>query len=350
MISDQQNTTIGRLVSVDALRGFTMFWIIGGAELFRTLARVWPRPITGTIGQQMSHLNYGGFRFYDLIFPMFLFIVGVVLPFSVSHRLSEGQSRIQVHLHIAKRAGLLILLGLIRDAGLLTFDRSEMWSWGVLSLIGVAYFIAAVIVLNTTIKIQALVTAVLLLGYWGALALIGIKIPNDHKTLPSALSMYFAFSSAGASNALIGVLAGHWLRLGPSGSWKSAGLAIAGLLSLITGYAWGVFFPVIRLLWTSSYVLVACGYSLLLLAVFYWIIEVKQYKKWAFFFVVIGMNPIIIYMLQKFVNFNEITSFFLQGVVKHAGTVGPIIMVCGVLAVKWLLLRFLYRHKIFIKV
>jgi len=175
-MSDQQNTTVGRLVSVDVLRGFTMFWIIGGAELFRTLARVWPSPITRTIGQQMSHLNYGGFRFYD------------------------------------------------------------------------------------------------------------------------------------------------------------------------------VFFPVIRLLWTSSYVLVACGYSLLLLAVFYWIIEVKQYKKWAFFFVVIGMNPIIIYMLQKFVNFNEITSFFLQGVVKHAGTVGPIIMVCGVLTVKWLLLRFLYQHKIFIKV
>jgi predicted acyltransferase len=349
MISEQQNTTEGRLVSVDALRGLTMFWIIGGAELLRTLARVWPNHITRIIGQQMSHLNYGGFRFYDLIFPMFLFVVGIVLPFSVSRRLSEGQSRIQVHLHIAKRAGLLILLGLIRDAGLLTFDRSEMWSWGVLSLIGVAYFIAAVIVLNTTIKIQALVTAGLLLGYWGALALIGIKIPDNHKTLPSALSMYFAFSSAGAANALIGVLAGHWLRSG-SGSWKSAGLAIAGLLSLIIGYAWGVFFPVIRLLWTSSYVLVACGYSLLLLAAFYRIIEVKQCRKWAFFFVVIGMNSITIYMLQKFVDFNEITRFFLQGIVKRAGTVGPIIMACGVLAVKWLLLWFLYRHKIFFKV
>ena len=350
MISEQQNSIEGRLASVDALRGFTMFWIIGGADLLRILVSGSPSHIAKTIGQQMSHLNYGGFRFYDLIFPMFLFIVGVVLPFSVSRRLSEGQSHMRLYIHIAKRAGLLVLLGLIRDAGLLTFDWSEMWGWGVLSLIGVAYFVGAVIVLNTRAKTQALIIAVLLLGYWAALALIGIKIPDNHKTLPSALSMYFAFSSAGAANTLIGVLAGHWLRSGQSGSWKSVGLAIAGLLSLITGYAWGVFFPVIRLLWTSSYVLVACGYSLLLLAAFYWIIEVKQYKRWAFFFVVIGMNPITIYMLQKFVDFSGITRFFLQGIVERAGTVGPIITACGVLAVKWLLLRFLYRHKIFFKV
>ncbi len=350
MISKQHNPIEGRLVAVDALRGFTMFWIIGGADMLRTLARVWPNYFTNTIGLQMSHLNYGGLRFYDLIFPMFLFIVGVVLPFSISRRLYNGQSHIRLYLHTAKRAGLLILLGLIRDAGLLTFDWSEIWGWGVLSLIGVAYLVAAVIVLNTKAKNQMLITVIILLGYWGALTLIGIKIPDNHKTLPSTLSMYFAFSSAGAANVLIGVLAGHWLRSGQSGSWKSAGLAIAGLASLITGYAWGMFFPVIRLLWTSSYVLVACGYSLLLLAVFYWIIEVKQYKRWAFFSIVIGMNPITIYMLQKFVDFNEITRFFLQGIVNLAVTTGPIIMACGVIAVKWLLLWFLHRHKIFFKV
>jgi len=346
----QRDLGSSRVLSIDALRGFTMFWIIGGAAVFRALARVWPNPVTEAISQQLTHLNWGGFRFYDLIFPMFLFIVGVVLPFSVSRRLADGQSRTHLYLHTTKRAALLILLGLIRDDGLLAFDWPEMRGWGVLSLIGVGYFVAAVIVLNTRAKAQALITAGLLLGYWAALALVGIEIPDHHNTLPSALSMYFAFTCAGAANALIGVLAGHWLQSGQSGFWKSAGLAIAGLASLITGYAWGVLFPVIRVLWTSSFVLVACGYSLLLLAAFYWMIEVKRYKKWAFFFVVIGMNPITIYMLQEIVDFNEITRFFLVGIVQRAAMFGPLIIAGGILVVKWLLLWSLYRHRRFLKV
>jgi predicted acyltransferase len=124
MSIERENLVEHRLVSVDALRGFTMFWIIGGANLFRILARASSHPTAKIIQQQqqLSHVNYGGFHFYDLIFPMFLFIVGVVLPFSVSRRLSKGQSHARIHLHAAKRAGLLILLRLIRDAGLLTFD------------------------------------------------------------------------------------------------------------------------------------------------------------------------------------------------------------------------------------
>jgi predicted acyltransferase len=209
-----------------------------------------------------------------------------------------------------------------------------MWGWGVLGVICVAYFIAAVIVLNTKAKTQAIITAILLLGYWAARALIGIKIPDNHTTLPPAWSWYFAFSTAGTANVLIGVLAGHWLRSArPSALWKSIGLAVAGIVSLVTGYAWDLFFPIIRFFWASSYVLVACGYSLLLLAAFYWLIELKQYRTWAFFFIVIVMNPLLIYMLQKFVDFNEITAFFLQGIATRAGVTGPIIMASGVLAV-----------------
>lgn len=348
--SEQQALAKGRVISIDALRGFAMFWIIGGGAVFRNVANVWTNPLTETIRQQLTHLNWGGFHFWDLIFPLFLFIVGLVLPLSVSRRLDCGQSRGRLYLHITKRTVLLIIMGLIMD-GLLRFEWSEMHWFGVLSLIGMSYFVAAIIVLKTRTKVQAIViTAGLLLGYWAALKLIGIQIPKDRNALPFTSFLYFAFACTGAANVLIGVLAGYWLHSNQSAGRKTMGLAAAGLASLIVGYGWGVFFPIIRVLWTSPYVLVACGYSLLLLAVFYWIIDVKGYTKWAFFFVVIGMNPITIYFLQSFVDFNEIASFFVQGFTERVDALKQIVLPFGALTVKWLFLWFLYRHKIFFKV
>ena len=135
-------------------------------------------------------------------------------------------------------------------------------------------------------------------------------------------------------SVLAGVLAGHWLRSNRSSNRKAIWLAIAGIACLIIGYVWGQFFPIIKNIWTSSFVLVGAGYSLLLLALFYWVIDVKGYKKWAFFFVVIGMNPITIYCLQWLVKFEEIANFFIQGIADHAGIFNPLILAIGVLMVK----------------
>jgi predicted acyltransferase len=146
------------------------------------------------------------------------------------------------------------------------------------------------------------------------------------------------------------VLAGHWLGSNRSGARKAAGLTIAGLVCLITGYVWGLFFPIIKIIWTSSYVLYAGGWSLLLLALFYWLIDVKGYKKWAIFFVVIGMNPITIYFLQSFVSFDGIAEFFLVGISERAGLFKPLVLLFGVLMVKWLFLWFLYRRRIFFRI
>jgi len=150
--------------------------------------------------------------------------------------------------------------------------------------------------------------------------------------------------------ALLGALAGHWLRSNRSGSRKASGLALAGVACLLAGLAWGQFFPIIKILWTSSYVLFAGGWSLLLLALFYWVIDVKGYHRWAFFFVVIGMNAITIYFLQRFVEFDAIAQFFLGGVAKHAGLLAPLILPFGALMIRWLVLHFLYRHRVFLKV
>ena len=371
-------TSGDRLASIDALRGFDMFWIIGGEGIFHSLHTILNNSTTDWINRQLTHVKWEGFHFYDLIFPMFLFIVGTVLPFSISRRRERGESRFRLHLYIVKRAALLILLGLIYQ-GLLKFNFAEMrWS-AVLTLIGLSYLVAALIILNTSIRIQAVITTGLLLFYWAALALISVQmtkgttvfafgagdytiqgnlisfldqvlIPGSHPYGGVTLGVGPFLTITGTANVLIGSLAGHWMRSKRSGNRIALGMVLAGAVSLFTGYIWGHFFPIIKLIWTSSFVLVACGWSLLLLALFYWVIDVRGYKKWAFFFIVIGMNAITIYFLQECVNFRQISSLFLKGVSVQVGIMGPLILPFGALMVRWLFLWFLYRHKIFFKV
>ena len=368
MDNDRQNVVGRRLASIDALRGFDMFWIIGGGTLIANLAKVYSHPITDTIQRQLHHVEWKGFHFEDLIFPLFLFIVGVVLPFSFTRRLERGHSRPLLYLHILKRSAIIILLGLIFN-GLQRFDWAQMRWPGVLQRIGICYFFAAIIVMNTKWRTQAIIIAAVLILYWIATMLI--PVPNfgagnltmegclssyiDQQLIPGQLYYGYGDNEGVISTlpaictVLLGALAGHWLRSGPLGDRKAAGLAIAGIASLLIGLLWGQVFPIIKILWTSSYVMVAGGLSLMLLALFYWVIDVKGYSKWAFFFIVIGMNPITIYFLQRFVDFNGIAEFFLVGAVEHADLFKPLILAFGIVLIKWLFLWFLYRHRIFFK-
>ena len=369
MENEQKAAAGGRVVSIDALRGFDMFWIIGGGELFASLTKVWKTPVAQKIEEQLSHVEWEGFRFEDLIFPLFVFIVGVVLPFSISRRLEQGQSRSKLYLHIVKRTVVLILLGLILN-GLLRFNWPQMRWPGVLQRIGLCYFFAALLVVHTKWRTQAIVVAVVLLLYWAAIMLI--PVPDfgagaltkegclssyiDQKVVPGVLYYKYGDNEGVISTlpavctALLGVLAGHWLRSNRSGNVKAAGLLIAGLVSLIAGYLWGTVFPVIKIIWTSSYVLYAGGWSLVLLAFFYWIIDVKGLQRWAFFFTVIGANPITIYFLRGLVDFDGIAGLFLAGLARYAGPAGPLILLTGVVIIEWLFLWFLFKHKIFFKV
>ena len=369
MENEQKTASGGRVVSIDALRGFDMFWIIGGGELFTGLAKVWKTPVAQKIEEQLSHVEWEGFRFEDLIFPLFVFIVGVVLPYSISRRLEQGQSRSKIYLHIVKRSVVLILLGLILN-GLLRFNWPQMRWPGVLQRIGLCYFFAALLVVHTKWRTQAIVVAAVLLLYWAAMMLIpvpgfeaGVLTKEgclssyiDQKVVPGVLYYKYGdneglFSTLPAiCTAILGVLAGHWLRSNRSGNIKTAGLLIAGLVSLVVGYLWGTVFPIIKIVWTSSYVLYAGGWSLLLLAFFYWIIDVRGYKRWTFFFTVIGANPITIYCLRGIVNFREIAEFFFAGLAQFTGPLMPLVLSAAVLAIKWLFLWFLFRRKIFFKV
>lgn len=356
-------------MSIDALRGFDMFWIIGGDALVLQILVRGEWSFSAALGKQLQHVEWEGFRFYDLIFPLFLFLVGCVLPYSLEkYRASPSL----VYWRVARRTFLLVLLGLLYN-NIQQFDWANLRWPGVLQRIGICYGVTALIFLHTRVRGQILVAATILLGYWALLALVASpgdvmghfsKEGNlsgylDRQLLPGKiLERYYGFGDnegvlstlPAVATTLLGVLAGSWLK-SMTGPWtKAAGLAAAGVVSLVLGQAWGQFFPIIKNIWTSSFVLVAGGWSLLLLALFYAVIDVLGWRKWSLFFVVIGMNAITIYFAQRFVDFRKISEFFLGGVASGCGVWAPVVILAGVLAAKWLLLWYLYRQRAFLRV
>jgi predicted acyltransferase len=357
-----------RITSLDALRGFAMLWIMGGGEVFQSLAKVRQTPATELLARQMEHAGWEGFRFLDLIFPLFLFLVGVLLPFTIGRRVEQGADRRALYGHILKRTLVLILLGLI-DYGLLRLDWGQMrWS-SVLGRIGICYFFASLLLIHTGWRTQALVGAAILLLFWGALLFVpvpgygpGVWTPEgclttyvDQHLIPGKLglglydrqgilSTFTAFSTT-----LLGVLTGHWLRAGRSNRRKLAGLVAGGLACLLVGYAWGKIFFLSRNIWTSSFVVYAGGWSLLLLALFYWLIEVRGYRRWAFVLIVIGLNSITIWVGQRCIDFSYTAGFLFSGLLRSAGTFKPVLAAFSVLLVKWLFLYLLHRYKIYVK-
>ncbi len=361
--------TVGtRLVSLDALRGFTMLWIIGGGTVVQSLWHIGQTPVTEMLRLQMKHAGWQGFHFIDLIFPLFLFLVGVVLPFAILGRMERGVSRRQLYFHIAKRTAVLILLGWV-NYGILHFQWSEMrWST-VLGRIGICYCIAAVLLIHGNWKVEAALIVAILAGYWAAVMYVpvpgvgaGVLTPEgclttylDQHFMPGKLGLGLydrqgilsTFTSL--ATTLIGVLAGRWLRSGKSGNVKTLGFIAAGLVTLGLGWKWGTTFFISRNVWTSSFVLYSAGWSLLLLALFYWIIDVRGYKGWSFFFVVIGMNAITIWVGQHAIDFGYTAEFLVAGATRHMQTIQPTVLSVTELTLKWLALWFLFRHRVFLK-
>jgi predicted acyltransferase len=307
-----------------------------------------------------------------LIFPLFLFTVGVVLPFSLRKYQSGDQPRAAAFARLGRRVLLLFLLGLIYN-NLLRFDFANLRVTGVLQRIAICYGIAAMIFLLTTVRTQVILFVAILVGYWAILMYVPAPESKagdlsmetnlagylDRHFLPGKIYKgYYGFGDnegllstiPAVATALLGVLAGQWL-LSNRGSWmKAAGLAAAGLACLGIGTVWAQQFPIIKILWTSTYVLIAGGWSLLLLASFYTIIDILKLRAWAFFFVVIGMNAITIYVAARIIPFDDIARFFLGGVAQHSGSFGPVLLPIGTVAMEWLFLLHLYRNKIFLRV
>ncbi|HWS56015.1 MAG TPA: heparan-alpha-glucosaminide N-acetyltransferase domain-containing protein [Pyrinomonadaceae bacterium] len=296
-----------RMASLDVFRGLT----IAGMILVNNPGS-W-----GAIYSPFAHAEWHGWTPTDLVFPFFLFIVGVSITLALGRRAQGGGPRQTLYLKILRRSLIIFGLGLVL-AGFPSYDLSTLRVPGVLQRIAVCYLVAAVIFLNTRWRAQAAVAAALLVFYCVLMTFVAAPgFAAGDLSMEGNLAAYVDRALLGAhtwkplydpegilstipavATTLIGVLAGHWLRSRRPDLEKVAGMFVAGAAGVFVGWAWGFWFPVNKALWTSSFVLLTAGLALQLLAVCLWLVDLKGYRRWAAPFVVFGTNALALYFLS----------------------------------------------------
>jgi predicted acyltransferase len=393
-----------RFLSVDALRGFDMFLIVGADEFVYALDKMSDHPVVRFLGSQLNHKDWAGFAFYDLIFPLFVFLVGVSIVFSLT-KIIAREGRFGAYKRIGRRFLILYALAIIYYGGF-AHAWPDIRLVGVLNRIALCYLFAGLLFCHLNWRGLAGVCAGLLLGYWALMSFVpfpdvrpvdergqlvsqtltatnvsqlnfsgtrtlrgvfqpGLNLANylDQKYLPGfkwdktwdpegLLSTFPAIASC-----LLGVLAGLLLvHPGISDQRKVFWLLGGGAAGVLAGFLWGLNFPVIKKIWTSSYVLVAGGYSALLLGAFYQIIEIWKYQRWARMFLWIGANSITLYLAANLIEFPQWASRLVGGdIARWLNThvtqgLGELLISIVSLGLIVGLARFLYQRKIFLRV
>jgi len=362
-----------RLMSLDALRGFDMLWIIGADAFGSALLKIQGCPPAHFLGEQLDHVAWEGFRFYDLIFAMFVFMVGAAIPLSLD-KITAQEGRSAAIWRVLRRVVLLYIVGLFYYGGFST-PFSDVRLLGVLQRIALCYGAASLLYLFFNVRGLFTSAVLLLAGYWALLRFIpapgfnagdfaeGHNLTNwfDSQFLPlrkhdgthdpeGILSTIPAVASC-----LLGVLASLWLnRSKKQPLQRGALLLVTGLGLVALGYLWNIEFPIIKKLWTSSFVLVAGGWSCALLGTFYLLIDVWGLKAWAQPFVWVGCNPLTIYLISALVDFNALSARFTGGPIAAGFNalwpgLGSLVLATTGATLCFLICRFLYIRKIFLR-
>ncbi|MCP4191517.1 MAG: DUF1624 domain-containing protein [Planctomycetaceae bacterium] len=325
--SKTQSSSSPRFESIDALRGFDMFWIIGAGSIVMGLRKVSDAEWVKLLADQLEHVPWSGFHFYDLIFPLFVFLVGVSSVFSLQ-RIVERHGKAAAYWRLIRRAVILYLLGLFYYGGVSRDGDPEMFRYvGVLQRIAICYLFGGIILLNCKLRGMIIALVVILLSYWAMMTFVpvpdvgpgdfaeGKNLANyfDTQYLPGykwdgdwdpegLLSNLPAIGSG-----ILGMFAGMIL-MNPAftSRQRMTWLIGLGVGCLLVGWLWGFQFPINKKLWTSSFVLFAAGWSYLLVALFHLVIDIAKFDIWARPFVWIGMNSITIYMLTNLISFRSV--------------------------------------------
>ena len=361
-----------RLLSIDALRGFDMLLISGGGTFLVLLENQTGLAWVDWIADQLKHPTWNGFTFYDFIFPLFLFIAGVSMAFSLNKGIEMGLSKAELYKKAFWRMLILVILGIIdKNQPVTFFEPSQIRVASVLGRIGLAGFFASLLYLNFSRLHRIFWVAGILLLYYAALFLIpvpGYGAGNltmegnlvgwiDRNFLPGRL-LQKIYDENGLITQLpalcltvMGSIAGDILRSDRKESKKLQILLLAGIAGIGIGLFWGLHFPINKHLWSSSFILLTAGMAFLILSLFYYVIDVLKFQSWTFFFQVIGMNSLTIYLAYHFIDF-EHTSHAL-----FAGLYAPVpeqfhdaLEALGALVLVWSMMYFLYKKKIFIKI
>ncbi|WP_426485351.1 acyltransferase family protein [Flavobacterium sp. 2] len=378
------NITNGRLTSLDALRGFVMFWIMSGEHIIHALAKAAPIPVFVWMSSQLHHTEWDGITFYDMIFPVFLFVAGVSMPFSFEKKMKiagvtspmelPSSEKRKIYLSMLKRTCILLILGFVVN-GILRFDGFDQTRFAsVLGRIGLAWFFAGLIFLNFDLKKQIYWFIGILIGYFLAMKLIpvpgfGAGILTKEGSLEGYIDRLFLpgrlhsqvydpeglFSTIPAiATALLGMFLGTFLKAKNdfSISQKILMMIASAIILIVIGLLWDYSFPINKHLWSSSFVCFVGGFSILFFTFFYLTIDVLGFHKWAFPLLLIGSNSILIYMASEgLVDFKHTADYVFGGLIKFSSLDWqPVFTTISVTIVQLALLYFLYKRKWFLKV
>jgi predicted acyltransferase len=348
-----------RLVSIDALRGFDMLMICGADAFFRSFEGRTPYAWVDILARQFEHPEWIGFTFYDFIFPLFLFVAGVSIPFSLGKALAENVPKKEIYRKALFRTLLLIGLGMLdKNAPFPFFDWEQIRLGSVLGRIGISGFVTVFLYLNFSAMQRVGIVGLVLIAYYAAVFLIpvpGFGAGNlsfegnlvgwfDRTFLPGRL-LQGSFDELGILTTfpaicltIMGAQAGEILRNSQlSEHRKVARMLLFGVVCIGLALIWHMHFPIFKRMWTSSFILLNAGMAFIALAVFYWVIDMLQFRKWSFFFVVVGMNSLTIYMIYRFVNFRYTSRMLFEGLYRPAGEDWfPVFESLGALLLVWL--------------
>ena len=357
-----------RLLSLDALRGFTMFWLIGGRELAIAAAACVSVSLGDAVEMQLTHPHWQGFVAWDTIMPMFLFLVGASMPFALGKRLQQGESTSSIYWRIARRVILLWILGMIAQKSLIKYDLSglELYS-NALQAIAVGYLVTSIALLHLPLAGQIGLFAGLTLVYWALLAFVPfaghpagtleqtVNFPRyvdelilggfrrDHDFTWIVTSLGFS------ATVLLGAMSGHVLRGRLSAARKLLLLVSVGLSCAAIGWLWSYSLPFNRHIWTPSMILWTGGLSFLLLALFYAAIDMLGIKAWAFFFVVIGANALFAYVFDQVFERTMSNTLVANLANQLPEPYNYLISAIGEVALLWLILWYMYRNRTFLR-
>ncbi|WP_028387653.1 acyltransferase family protein [Legionella fairfieldensis] len=366
---------INRLLSIDVFRGITIVLMI-----------LVNSPGNHVVYPWLKHSTWNGCTLADLVFPFFIFIVGISAVFSLTKAKNNPDLSLNsLIIQVLKRSIFMFAIGLFLNAFPYHFDLSTLRILGVLQRIAICYFCASLLFLTTRMEIQAAIAGLLLIGYWFIMTFVFVPgYGTNQLTVEGNLAAYLDrlfFSPShlygkiydpegllstfpAIATTLIGNLTGMWLLSSYSAWEKMTRMAFAGLLALLIGGVWGLWFPVNKTLWTSSYVLWTGGFALIGLAFCYWLIEIKGWKKWSRLFEMFGVNAMAAYVLHVFFlkiqamisiphdGFTDnlrvfITAYFFGGMSLKNGS---LLYALSYTLIWLLVLTILYRRKIFIKI
>ena len=386
-----------RLVSLDAFRGTIMFLMLNEATRLPLVARSFPHSaIWAFIAYNTEHVDWQGCSLHDLIQPGFSFLVGAAMPFSIASRAAKNQGFWELLGHAVWRALVLVLLGILLRS--IRHQQTYFTFEDTLTQIGLGYVFLFLLAF-TRVRTQVIVALLILIAFWAAFALYpapgpnfdyaGVGVPaNWEHNYPGFLSHFnknsnlswafdvwflnlfpreepFLYNEGGWSTLsfiptlvtmILGLLTGEWLKSARSKAEKLRGLVIAGVGLVFAGLVlqWAGICPIIKRIWTSSYTLYSGGLVILMLAGFYALIDLKGWRRWAFPLVVVGMNSIAIYVMSW-----TMQDFFRTALQTHFGAVisalvspalVPVAYGVGVMLIFWMILFWMYRSKIFLRI